>query len=244
MKTKIHTFLSILFIINVFSQEIPETIQQDILNAYQESAKTQIDQYIPIIEQLESISNQSQKKIANYWIAFARYQQAILYSNANRKEDALEILNKGIKKLKNSKNPTSEDLALHGSMVSFSIQFQDEIAAILSSEANKLYGEAIKMDSNNLRAYLGIGKSDYYRPKEYGGGYKVESYLKDSLTKPDKTSESALAPSWGREQSYYYLAKFYVRVGWINKAKEHAIKGLKEYPNNRLLNSLKKELNL
>ncbi len=225
-----------------FSQNSLENIEQKILQAHGKSFATEQDQFEPIIEKLEASYEKSQDNSTNYWLCFALYRQSIFYLSTDRDAQSSKILKKSIDRMKGLKNPTSEDLALHGSMLSLSINFQPEMAALLSGEAASLYDKAIKLNENNLRANLGIGKSDFYKPVEYGGGFKVESYLKKTIGMPDKSSAEANAPSWGKNEAYYYLASYYQREGRTGEAKLYCNKGLKAYPNYRLLQSLQAKL--
>ena len=123
-------------------------------------------------------------------------------------------------------------------MLSFSIVFQRNLAAVISGKAHALYNKALNKNKNNLRVYLAIGKSDYYKPAQYGGGFKVESYLKQALSKPDKSIEESFSPTWGREQVYYYLASFLARENRIEEAKLYCNQGLKKFPDSEILKSL------
>lgn len=224
------------------AQEVLEDIQAKILAAYGHSVESESDQFAPIIDTLVKVYNQTKDQKVNYWIAFVEYRAAILYMNAEKDNRALELLNQGIERLKGLESPTTEDLALQGSILSLSVNFQPEMAAILSAKAGLLYEKAIKLNDQNLRAYLGVGRSDFFKPKEYGGGYKVESYLKEALTKPDASSDEYALPTWGRADAYYYLASFYKRENRLDEAKLFCNKGTKAFPDHYLLRTLKDSL--
>ena len=244
MKSRITIFGLLFLFVNILSAQNPlETIEQKILTAYSESIQTKTDQFQGVFKTLNDLDSLEKNNSTNYWIAFAKYQQTRFTNRIDKGETALKTLKEGIKRLKSLKNPTSEDLALHGTMLSFSIVFQQNIAAILAGKANALYEKSAQKNKNNLRAYLGIGKSDYFKPVQYGGGFKVESYLKQALSKPDKSTEDSFAPTWGRAQVYYFLASFLERENRIEEAKLYGNQGLKKYPNSYLLKSLVDKLN-
>ena len=241
LKTLLYLILGV-FQLPLLGQEVLDNIQQKLFDAYGLSVQSQTDHFKPIIESLEMAYQKDQNGLINYWIAFAEYRASILHMNAQKDSLSLELLQKGINRLEQIKKPNSEELALQGTMVSLSINFQPDIAAVLSGKAKSLYDKAIKRNDQNLRAYLGVGRSDFYTPKQYGGGYQVESYLKQALTKPDASSEEAHMPDWGRDEAYYYLASFYEREGQLNEAKLYCNQGLKAFPNNYLLQTLKDKL--
>lgn len=224
------------------AQAVLDHIEQRILEAYGVSVAAEADPFQPIVEALEAAYQADSNPIVHYWWCFALNRQAILLMNAGQDEQALKVLEQGIAQLKALDDPSSEDLALHGSLVSLSIGFRPDLAAILSAEASTLYEKAIEKNDQNLRAYLGVGRSDYYKPAEYGGGLKVESYLQKALTKPDTSTDQPHAPSWGRGDAYYYLAAYYHREGRTGEAKLYCNKGLKDYPTHSLLLSLKNQL--
>lgn len=243
MKKIILSFSFILTILNVqMAQHVLDDIQQRIYSAYAQSLQSNNDEHQQIIEVLgkEYASAPSDELV--YWMSFAAYRAAIYNMNTEEREKAASILEKGITWLKNLKNPSSEHLALHGSMLSLSIAFKPSNAVVLSNKADKLYRSAIDLNDQNLRAYLGIGRSDFYTPVKYGGGLNVESYLKQALNKPDASTEDPFTPTWGRDDAYYYLARFYQREGRVEEAKLYCKKGLKNSPDHLSLNNLKDQL--
>lgn len=244
MKSRTTIFaLLFLFVINILSaQKQLENIEQKILTAYSESKQTKTDQFQVVYKTLNAVDPQENNAV-NYWIAFTKYQQAKFTFKIDQGKTAFKILKEGIKMLESLKNPSSEDLALHGSLLSFSIVFQRNLAAVLSGKAHVLYEKALDKNKNNLRAYLGIAKSDYFKPTQYGGGFKVEIYLKKALSKPDRSTEGSFTPTWGRNQVYYLLASFFDRENRIDEAKLYGNQGLKKFPNSDLLKSLVDKLN-
>ncbi len=239
-----NTFFGVLFLFvtTLSAQKSLENIEQKIITAYKMSVKTKTDQFQSVHKILNSLDSKENSK-AVYWIAFSKYQQARFSNRINHEKAAFKLLKEGIQKLKSIKNPNSEELVLHGTMLSFSIMFQRNIAAIISGKAHTLYDKALHKNKKNLRAYLAIGKSDYFKPVQYGGGFKAESYLKQALSKPDKSTDASFAPTWGRELVYYYLASFLHRENRIEEANSYGKQGLKKFPNSDILKSLVDKLN-
>ena len=217
-------------------------IEKEVYMAYKESVDNQTDEFITIINRLDSIYQREKEDIYIYWVAYTKYSQALMWMNSKRDDVALKIIMSAIKSLEELKNSTSEDLTLQGSLMGLSISMRSNIAAVISAKAGKLYEKALELDDNNLRTYLSIARSDYYKPAQYGGGKKVESYLKKALTKPDKTSDHELAPTWGREDVYYFLASYYWRESRFEEAKLFCKKGLQLFPDSEALDALMKEI--
>ena len=242
MKSRITIFGLLLFVNLLSAQNQLEDIEQTILTAYDKSKETNTDQFQSVYETLNALDSK-ETNISNYWMAFAKYQQAKFTYKDGQDEKAFSILKEGIKILEAIKNPNSEELALHGSLLSFSIVFERNLAPIISGKAMVLFEKALNKNKDNLRAYLGIAKSDFFKPAQYGGGLKVESYLKQALSKPNRSTESAFGPSWGRDQAYYFLASFFEREYRIDEAKLYCDQGLQKFPDSPLLKTLFHKLN-
>lgn len=242
MKTSTLTVFLCFMLMNLSGQDVLNGIEKKILDAYGQSVQSQTNHFQPILKELTQAYEKEPSQIINYWMCFALYREALLLMNADQEEKAFQNLKKGIDRLKNLDQASSEDLALQAAMLSLSINFQPEVAALLSGEAAALYGKAVKLDDNNLRAYLGIGRSDFYKPVEYGGGYQVESYLKQALAKPDQSTQDPHMPSWGRDEAYFYLASYYLREGRKGEAQMYCMQGLKKFPGHSRLTTLKAKL--
>ena len=145
---------------------------------------------------------------------------------------------RGLTYLEKIAEPNDEEYAMLGSLYSLSITFKPGEAIGLSTKARKSFDKALKQNPENLRALLGIGRADFYKPKQYGGGKEAESFLLKALAAPDQFSSHPNAPTWGRDDAYYYLAAFYQREDRTGDAKLYCHKGLKEFPNHHLLAEL------
>ena len=206
-------------------------IENKILDTYSESIEQKQDKLASLIQQLKS------KKNNNYWISFALYKEASLYGHT-KEEKALSKLNEAIELLKNKKNKNSEDYALLGFMTSYTIKFQSEIAAIISAKASEYYHKSLKLDKNNFRAYLGLGKSDFYRPLKYGGGLRVESYLKQAMVIINSPNAKNTDSNWGKDEVYYYLIRYYQKSDMKNEAALYYNLGIKNFPESTILKTL------
>lgn len=206
--------------------------QEKVDAAFRQSFVTGQDQLEPIIEELAE--NQS----ANvYWVAYAQSYQSIFFMQTGKKEQARSSVESAIELLQDTDDKDSEEHALLGYMLGYSISLDPSAAARLSAKAASEYKEALNKNANNLRAYLGMGSSDFHKPAAFGGGQKVEEYLLKAISLEEQTVEDG--PSWGKNQAYYLLASFYKREGQTDKAKLYCMQGLNKYPQDGQLNQLK-----
>lgn len=224
---------ALLVSVAVYSQENP--YQKRIEAAMEKSFASQSDQFEGIIAELK------QDEASNtYWIAYAQFYSSIFHMHSGRQENTKSLVESAIALLDGIKDKNSEEHALLGHILSFSISLDPSSAMQVSAKALAQYKAALKKDENNLRAYLGLGQSDYYTPEQYGGGQKVEEYLVKAISLPDQSVENG--PSWGKNSAYHTLASFYQRKGEHDKAKMYCVQGLSQFPDDYQLNELKKSL--
>ncbi len=230
MKKITLTLIALFIYIFSIAEENPN--QDKIDAAFMQSFATQSDQIEPIIAELRQNENENA-----YWIAYGQFYSAIYYMHTGKKDQARKSTDAAIELLEKIEKKNSEEHALLGYILGFSVSLDPSSAARISAKAASQYKAALKKDENNLRAYLGMGESDYYKPAEYGGGEKVEEYLLKAISLPDQSVENG--PSWGKNSAYYTLASFYKREDEIDKAKMYCMKGLNEFPQDYQLNQLK-----
>lgn len=217
------------------TQDPLQGIQEQILAAQDQSFAQGADQLAPLLAKLERMES---SEWLDYWKGFASYQGAIYLMIQEDYEGAKAYASKGLDYLAVIARPNDEELALMGTLYSLSITFHPGEAIGLSAKARKSFNKALKQNSDNLRALLGIGRADYYKPKQYGGGKEVEAFLLKALAAPDQFSSHSHAPTWGRDDAYYYLAAFYEREDRKDDAQLYCHKGLKAFPNHHLLAEL------
>ena len=217
------------------SQNPLQGIEEQIHQAQDQSFAEQADKLAPLLGKLEAMEP---SEWLDYWKAYAAYQGAIYLMVIENQKGALAYLDQGLALLEPIDKPSDEEYALLGSLYSLSITFKPGEAIGLSAKARKSFNKALKKNSDNLRALLGIGRSDYYKPKQYGGGKEAEAFLLKALAAPDQYSSHPNAPTWGRDDAYYYLAAFYQREDRRDDAKLYCHKGLKEFPTHHLLAEL------
>ncbi|MDX1476619.1 MAG: hypothetical protein R3301_02900 [Saprospiraceae bacterium] len=178
----------------------------------------------------------------HYWEAYACYRSAIFAMVKEDMEQGQKMVQRGIDVLKAREELTSEDHALLASLLGMLIVFDESRAMPLAMESGKHFQTALSKDDQNMRAYLGLGRGDFYTPVEYGGGQVVERHLQKALALPAAASDTPDAPSWGRDEAFMYLALYYQR----EKRKPEGIltckRGLKEFPEHQELKRILGEL--
>ena len=156
---------------------------------------------------------------------------------------AASAVQEGIDLLEEVDEKSSEHYALLAYMQSLSMAFVSSFrAAGLSSKVKKNGQRALDLDEENLRAHLVLGSNDYYTPKKYGGGKKVEKYLLRAIELPDQKITNPYLPSWGRNTAYEILIRFYLREGRKADAKSMYKAAVDACPNDYMINQLAQEL--
>jgi len=170
---------------------------------------------------LTSIPNQLtdvDNSIKNYWKAYINYRIGICYLSSDKKQTS-KSFGKALRILEEIEKTNSEILALEGTITSTQISLQNDKAWSLSQKASKKFKKSLEYDEKNPRAHLGLGKSDFYKPSEYGGGTMVDSYLKKALKYFKEQELKNNAPKWGEEEVYYFLSAYYRRKQSLKDAK-------------------------
>lgn len=199
-------------------------------------------QLTPVVEELEMIAEASEDRTAGYWLAYAHYRSTIYHMSNEQMDAAEEQVSQGLAVFEGRKDLTSEDDALVGTLIGMSIIFSPGEAMVLSAKSNKHFQDAIDKNAENPRAYLGLGRSDFYRPKEYGGGLVAEKHFQKALSLPAPASDDPQAPDWGRDEAFWYLAQFYQREGRTQEGILTCKRGLKEFPEQQMLKDILADL--
>ena len=226
------------------AQQILDGIQAKIETAFDQSFATQQNKMAPIIQQLGDAEQHTEG--ANtwipYWQAFGHYYEGLYFMNTQQKADGIAALEKGIDLLESQEELNSEEHVMVGTLMGLLMGLAPGKVMTLSAKSGKHLQKAVKKDAQNMRAYMALGKSDYYTPKMFGGGKKVEEYLLKALSMEDQHLDDSQAPTWGRSEAYMHLVQFYQREDRTDEAKLYVKKALKEYPDDYSLNKLDKEL--
>ncbi|MEO0337835.1 MAG: hypothetical protein AAF242_01345, partial [Bacteroidota bacterium] len=230
-----------------FAQEKEDVFHQaqdKVLNAFIASKMDKsIDGLKKQAEEFEAVYKSSKKPLAAYWLAYNRYYTTIFYLMEEEEAKAKATVKEGIALLKELPEKNAEDYALLASLQSISISMYSMFQAIsISSKVNKNGQKAMKIDPNCLRAYLVLGSSDYYKPVKYGGGKKVEEYLKKAIALPAQKVANPYLPSWGKNTAYELLIRFYIREEKMEDAKAMYKQAIVDFPEDYQINQLAQKL--
>lgn len=233
------------------SEDFRETPQDSLLLGIQKKVKNALSSSFinQNLNELDSISNQlydlyktRPHSLIAYWRAYVSYYKSIVHIKFEDKKASEEEIDKGIDLLKSIKNKNSEDYALLAMLQGFSIQFKGMKAAIISSALKKNSQKAIQLNDKNLRGYYAVANNSYYTPKKWGGGKEVEENLVIATSLPEQTVENPYMPSWGKEESFELLVKYYIENEKWDEAKDYFKRGIELYPESYILLQLASEL--
>ncbi len=227
---------------SLFAQEYLTGIQERILDARDASFQLGENEVLPVVEELDIEFRKDGSSTTAYWMSYGMYQEVIFYMSIDQKEQAKARLTETIDQLEGLKQAASEKHALLGVLYSLAINFEPNMAVPYSNKADRHYNKAIKLDADNLRAWMGLGRSDYYTPKAYGGGQEVEKCLTKAIGLPDQSAAYDHAPTWGKDEAYLYLAMYYQREGHYENAILYCKQGLRKFPDHYRLGELMAQL--
>ena len=213
--------------------------------------------YDAFVQSLISKDNKALSKLSNsfvelkkskkqnlivYWQSYLQFYSAIYYLKKGDKETAEKEIDKGIGWLNEMKNKNSEDYALLAMLQGFGIQFKGMKAMFISGDIKKNLKKAIAIDSTNLRAYYVYASNDFHTPKKYGGGKETEEYLLKAISLPIQKVKNDYLPSWGKEEAFEMLIKFYIKNEKWDFAKKYYQEGIKEFPKSYTITQLATKL--
>lgn len=232
----------------VLAKQTPDPLMQEIqskiYNAFVGAMATQDEKNLKDIEQqLSSLYQEQPRNIIRYWQAYQQFYKSIFLLQSSQQKEAEKAIDKAIKWLKDMDQKNSEDYALLSMLHGFSIQFKSGIrAAFIGNSAAKDAAQAVELDSTNLRAWFVTASNDYYTPKKYGGGKKTEHSLLKALACADQAIENPYLPSWGREESYEMLIRFFIREERWEDAKRYFAEAKEHFPESYTINQLASKL--
>ncbi|MEO0899962.1 MAG: hypothetical protein AAFY71_26345 [Bacteroidota bacterium] len=219
-------------------------IQDRIYQSFVQSFIQQQEQPISeIITELAVLDKEKNQKLIRYWMSYAEYYHSIFHLQNDNKEAAKKACMSSLGRLEKLKGKNSEDYALLAMVQSFAIQFVSPMKApFISSKVKKYAEKAISIDDQNPRAYYVLGSNDYYTPEQYGGGKKVVEYLSKAIDLPEQAVSNPYLPSWGKQEAYEMIVKFFIKKEQWEEAKQYFQQGVEAYPENYQLNKLASKL--
>lgn len=227
-------FLGLVWLIQTASIQAQHRVEIELKNAFQKGVETVND------TELEALKKKYEHEFKNvptasnrYWNAYALYQQSLLNLVLEHNDKAEQLCEQTLTLLQ-TEEANTEQLALLSLVLGFSTQFKGYWAMIrLGQEAYITAEKALEMDTNNIRALYVLAINDFYTPKIFGGGKRVESLLQKALSLPE--SNSSQSPTWGREEAFELIVKYYREKKQNDLADQYLKKGLQAFPNSTLL---------
>lgn len=228
---------------HIAQEELLSGIQYSINNAFGTSMMSQDDtDLISIRSELETLQKKAPNNLILYWCAYTDYYLTILYLQINDREKAGRTAETGVNTLMGIQTKTSDDYALLSLLQGMLIQFSGMKAASVAVDMKKNASMAVDIDPENIRANYAYGIADFFTPEAYGGGKVAEKYFLKAISLPTQKIPGKYHPSWGKEESYEYLIRLYIKNGQTDKAMKYCEEGLKSYPTNYILRELKETL--
>jgi hypothetical protein len=83
-----------------------------------------------------------------------------------------------------------------------------------------------------------LGNNDFYTPKQFGGGKEVVVHLEKAIELAAQQPDNPYLPSWGAENAYEMLMKYYAREGQDDKLQETMDRAMKAFPGSYRLNQV------
>jgi hypothetical protein len=202
---------------------------------------TPLDTLKETLMQMKDLREHTKNSYIDYWEAYAQY---LLYFKVKSDEKlAIGAIEDGMKLLENSKKQSSDHYALLSLLEGLDIAYSSSLTVpFKSAKSEKNAEKAIELDSNNLRGYYALAIKDYYTPALYGGGKLVEANLLKAISLADKSDANPFAPTWGKDDAYWYLVRFYNKNKQPELGKKYLFEGLEKYPDHYGLNQVKKKL--
>ncbi len=192
--------------------------------------------------ELEELNKTKKQNLILYWRSYLQFYSSIYYLKKGNKETAEKEIDIGIDWLEEMKNKNSEDYALLAMLQGFGLQFKGRKAMFISGDIKKNLKKAIAIDPTNLRAYYVYASNDFHTPEKYGGGEETEEYLLKAISLPIQKVKNDYLPSWGKEEAFEMLIKFYIKNEKWDFAKKYYQEGIAAFPQSYTITQLATKL--
>lgn len=218
-------------------------IQGKIYDAFAQSLMSKDNKVLSeLSNSLVELNKSKKQNLVLYWRSYLQFYSSIYYLKKGDKETSEKEIDKGIDWLNEMKNKNSEDYALLAMLQGFGIQFKGMKAMFVSSDIKKNLKKAIAIDTTNLRAYYVYANNDFHTPQKYGGGKETEEYLLKAISLPVQKVKNHYLPSWGKQEAFEMLIKFYIKnENWV-LAKKYYQEGIKKFPESYTISQLATKL--
>ncbi|RQW01830.1 hypothetical protein EH223_14135 [candidate division KSB1 bacterium] len=192
-----------------------------------------------------------QEWLVHYYIALAN--QNLYYFVRDDQDQQAKLINDAIEHLEMSlelNKKFAESWTLLANMYGLQIGVDSKNTIQLSKKQKKAIKTATKLEPDNPRLYLVSGRSAYFVPKAFGGGFeKAKADLAKALDLfSSYEPPSDIYPQWGEDETYVWLGQIAAREDSLQLAEYYYQKALKINPeykwvSNYLLPTLKKKMN-
>jgi hypothetical protein len=221
---------------SVEKDTILNNIQLKITTATYESFAKSNTQKLDAIETFLEGNITYNENLKNYWIAYINYYKTIIAMQLKNKDLGSKSNKKGIQILEANKFKNSDDYALLALIKGLSYNYASGMEApAISMDIAKIIEKGFETDNENYRVYYAQGSIDFYTPKEFGGGAKTENALLKAINLSEKNINNSHLPTWGKEESFDLLIRYYLREKQKDKAKIYLEKSLHFFPNSYIL---------
>ncbi len=218
---------------SVQNDTLLDNIQQKVKKAMYSSFATKNAEPLNNLEKSLENDKTANANLKKYWISYINYYKTIVYMQLKNDDLAEKSDTKGIDVLESIKDKNADDYALLVLLKNLSYKFVAPMEMQkISVEIESLLRKGLKVDNENIRLYYAQAETDFYKPKQYGGGKVVEKALKKAIELPEKNTENSQLPTWGKEESYTMIIAYYLRENQKEKAKTYYDKAIKIFPNN------------
>lgn len=190
------------------------------------------------IDSLNYVCNKLNDDTPNhiYWQAYTRYSMSIYFQNSKKMDKSEIEVKHAIQLLEKYNKKSAEHYSLLGLCYAQLINFTNGMqSGIISEKIIMNANKALRIDDKNMRAYYLLGSTDFFTPKEFGGGKKVEKYLLKAISLPENPTNLSCTPHWGKDYSYIFLIQFYLNNNRNEIAKRYISEAYKLYPNNQYI---------
>lgn len=214
-------------------------IQNKIIDSALEGfAKKDIKKLVELEKRLNE-SKINNKNLKNYWLAYINYYKTIINYNINKDEKTAKESSKiGIKLLESNSPLNTDDYALLVLLKSLTYPWENSI--FLTQEINNIIEKMDRAGKESIRTLYAKASIDFYTPKIYGGGKQVEELLKRVLdNKETKKSDDDEYPSWGKEEAYDMLIRFYIKENNKKEAIKYYERAKEYFPNSKIIRNYK-----
>lgn len=219
-------------------------IQGKIMQAFVQSQMARsVNPINELSDDLAALYKTKPNNLIVYWQSYLKFYESIFYLSTADKKMAEKVCEESIKLLEKMQNKNAEDYVLLAMVQGFSIQFNPGMkAAFISKKVGTSLEAAMAIDSTNLRVNYVMANNDFYTPEQYGGGTKTEYYALKAISLPAQKVKNEYLPSWGKEEAYDILIKFYIKQEKWDLAKKYYTEACGAYPQSYLLGQLATQL--